>query len=411
MKIGALTFKYAVRNLTRHTRRTVISMIGVGIGCAMVLIARSWMGGAMEMQVRAIAESGSGYLMVVPREWPETRENNLRLARWRDTLDKVKALPGLEACTARAKANGLLAFGNRTAGAQITAVDPQEEYAFNRIVRRADLEGRYLEAEDTGAVVIGSALAKRLDVELDDDLYATLPGRDDIHSAMLRIVGILDTGSRDLDLSICHISLTTLETITGIEGAAEISILLKNQHLISDAQRALNAEMPEDNVVITWKEVHRGLAAGMDGDKAFMRLMSAIIILVVGLGIASAQLTAVLERRMEFAVLSALGMRGSQIIIMILIESFIIGVGGAVVALIAGGAGAWYLTNQGVDMRFFLGEDLGFSDILLDPYIYGSFGPWLVGYALSISIAATVLATLYPAWKATRITPAEALRT
>jgi ABC-type lipoprotein release transport system permease subunit len=60
MKFGTVLFKYASRSLTRHTRRTAISMTGVGVGCAMALIALSWMNGAFEMQVRAVAESGSG---------------------------------------------------------------------------------------------------------------------------------------------------------------------------------------------------------------------------------------------------------------------------------------------------------------------------------------------------------------
>ncbi len=142
-----------------------------------------------------------------------------------------------------------------------------------------------------------------------------------------------------------------------------------------------------------------------------MRLLTAIVITVVALGIASAQLTAVLERRTEFAVLSALGMKGSQITGMVLIESLIIGIGGALIALTLGGLAAWYLATEGINLAYFVEDFTGPSDILLDPYIYGSFGPWLIKYALSISIIATVVASLYPAWKASHIAPAEALRT
>ena len=149
----------------------------------------------------------------------------------------------------------------------------------------------------------------------------------------------------------------------------------------------------------------------MDGDIAFMRLLSGIVILVVSLGIASAQLTAVMERRKEFAMLSALGMKSRQVTGMVLVESLIIGLGGAVVALVVGGMCAWYLAYYGINVAFFMGDDLGFADVLLDPVIYGSFGVWLVGYAAAISITATFLASLYPAWKATHVAPADALRT
>ncbi len=411
MKLGNVALKYAARSLTRHTRRTIISMAGVGVGCAMALIALSWMSGAFEMQIRAIAESGAGHLMMVHRDWTQTRENTLRLTDWRKTLDMVKAHPGVRACSARARANGLLAFGNRAAGAQVMAVLPGDEYEVSRIISRSRMEGRYLNEEDPGAVVIGKALARRLNVELDDDLYATLTGKEDIHSAMFHIVGIVDTGSQDLDLTICHVTVATMESITGVVGAGEISILLKDQNELASVKRSLDAQLTGDNVAITWRDVQPALSAGMDGDVALMRLLTTIVITVVALGIASAQLTAVLERRTEFAVLSALGMRGSQITGMVLVESLIIGLGGAFIALMLGGLASWYLATRGINLAYFAEDFAGPGDILLDPYIYGSFGPWLAGYGLSISITATVVASLYPAWKASHVAPADALRT
>lgn len=411
MKFGTVLFKYASRSLTRHTRRTAISMTGVGVGCAMALIALSWMNGAFEMQVRAVAESGSGHLMIVHRDWPAMRENTLRLTDWKETLAAIRTTPGVRACTARARANGLLAFGNRSSGVQVMALLPEHESDVNRVVSRSRIEGRYLNEEDPGAVVIGKGLAKRLNVELDDDLYVTLPGTDDIHSAMLRIVGILDTGSQDLDLTICHMTLANLESITGIPGAGEITILLKDHNDINTVKKRLEAKMPGNNLVITWKTVLPALASGMQGDKALMRLLTAIVITVVALGIMSAQLTAVLERRAEFAILSALGMKSGQITRIILVESLIIGLGGALIALLVGGSAAWYLASKGINLLYFNADALGPSNILLDPRIYGSFGPWLIGYAAAISITATVAASLYPAWKAAQIDPADALRT
>lgn len=411
MKLGTVALKYAVRSLARHTRRTVLSMVGAGVGCAMALVALSWMDGAIDMQIQAIAESGAGHLRLVHREWPDTQEATLRLKDWEQARDVVERLPHLDAYSVRAHASGLLAFGTRTAPAQISALAPDHEWAFNRILRRGSLEGRYLEDGDRGAVVVGRTLARRLNVGLGDALYATLSGTDDIHSAMLHIVGVLDTGSQELDLAICHIKLADLEEITGMAGAGEISILLEDERHTAAAQAQLEAEMPTTNVVVTWREVNPSLAANVDSDTAFMRLMAAIVVLVVALGIMSAQLTAVLERRKEFAMLAALGMKSRQIVSMVMFEALVIGVGGALVALLTGGSVAWYLGTRGMDLSAFFDDDLGFADVLLDPYIYGSFGPWLITYALLISLTTTIFATLYPAWKAARIMPADALRT
>ncbi len=411
MRLGSVALKYATRSLTRHSRRTILSMVGTGIGCAMALVALSWMDGAIRMQVRAIAESGAGHIRMVHRNWPETQEDTLRLQGLEEVLATVAETPHLEHYSVRAHAKGLLAFGTRTAPAAITGVLPKHEMAANRILRRGALEGRYLEEDEEGAVVIGRTLARRLDVMLDDALYATLSGKDDIHSAMLRIVGILDTGSQELDLAVCHITLADMQEITGIPGAGEISLVLSEERHSAEAKAHLTETMPADNTVITWREVNPSLAANVDSDTAFMRLMALIVIVVVALGIMSAQLTAVLERRAEFAMLSALGMKTRQIVSMVMMEAVVIGLGGAVVALGVGGSVSYYLATRGMDLSRWLDDDLGFADVLFDPYLYGSFGVWLIGYALAIALATTIFATLYPAWKAAQVMPADALRT
>ncbi len=385
-------------------------MVGVGIGCAIGLFAASWIAGSTEMQVRAASESGAGHLRVVPDGWVERRENTLRLANWKQALDEARSMPGFRVAAMRARTNGLLAFGNRMAPAEVTGVDPDSERRSNRIVQKGRLEGRYLRADDRNKVVIGKALADRLDVELDDDLYVTLAGRDEIQSAMLTIVGIIETGSRDIDALVCHVTLADVERMTGYAGPADISILLKDHRLIESTQRELAARLVGSDEVVTWKEVNPAIAANVAGDTAFMNGLVVILVVVVSLGIVSAQLTSVLERRHEFAVLSALGMKARQLIALVVLEALLIGIGGAIVALMLGGTAVYYLATEGVNFAALMGEEFSFGDVLLDPHMYGDFGIWLLWYALGVSVSATVVASLYPAWLTTRMNPADALR-
>jgi lipoprotein-releasing system permease protein len=362
------------------------------------------------MQIRAVSESGGGHLRIVNESWPDLRENSLRVAAWDRCLEEVHEMPGVKLVVRRARANGLLAFGNRTAGVVLVGVEPQAERRSNRVVYKSRVDGRYLNADDTGAVVIGSVLAKRLDVELDDDLFVTLVARDEIQSAMLRIVGTMETGSREIDSALCHVTLSDVERLTGYEGPGEISIMLDDYRAIDQSRKWLAARLPTGNAVITWREINPAIAGNVEGDRAFTRTLVGIIVLVVSLGIMSAQLTAVLERRTEFAILSALGMKGRQVAALMTIEAFFIALGGTVFSLMLGGSAAYYLATEGVNFGAVMGEDLSFGDILLDPYMYADFGVWLVWYALGISIAATMAATLYPVWFATRMNPATALR-
>jgi ABC-type lipoprotein release transport system permease subunit len=133
--------------------------------------------------------------------------------------------------------------------------------------------------------------------------------------------------------------------------------------------------------------------------------------LVVFLGIASAQLAAVLERRREFAVLAALGMKGGRLVRIMLTEGVILGVTGGVLALFIGLPTTYLSATRGIDFRGWSGgADYGISNILLEPVVYGDFGWWLVPLALGLAVVSTTLSSLYPAWYALHTDPASALR-
>jgi ABC-type antimicrobial peptide transport system permease subunit len=139
--------------------------------------------------------------------------------------------------------------------------------------------------------------------------------------------------------------------------------------------------------------------------------MVTTITLVVFLGIASAQLAAVLERRREFAVLAALGMKGGQLVRIMLTEGLILGLVGGVLALGVGGFATYLSATRGIDFGAMYGDaDLGISNILIDPIMYSDFGWWLVPLGMLLSLGATTLSSLYPAWYALRTNPADALR-
>ncbi len=406
--IGRISARYALRSLTRYKRRTVISMIGVGIGVGIGLFATSWIRGAYEMQVRAASECGVGHLRIVPADWAKTRENMLRLADPERALAAAKGIPGVGHVVPRARTTGMLAMGNRSAGVEIVGVEAESEFASNRIVGRTKIQGRYLEKGDRGKIVIGKALAKKLDVEVDDELVVRLTGRERVRPYMFVIVGLVETGSRQLDEALCHISLEDLVEKTDAPGVAEITILLDNYKRIAAVGKRLQAELSGGDEVLPWQQINTELAANAEGDRRFTSVIVLIIIVVVSLGITSAQLTAVLERRREFGVLLALGMKGRQIVGLLFIEGLVIGLGGAPVSLVVGGP-LVYLIHRGVDFSSMM-DDPSFAGVLFDPVIHGDAGLWIPVFAFGVSIAATLVASIYPARFALRTDPADALR-
>ncbi len=407
----SISTKYAVSSLRRHLRRTVLAVLGIGLGSGVCLFMIAFVRGESKMMLKAAAESGAGHLRVVPAQWPQTRENDLRLTDWKKVDTLLQHTEHITTIAPHARAEGLLAFGTRVAGVDILGVDPNAEQAINRLVRNV-AEGQYLTPDQLGTTVVGRALATRLDVGLDDPLMVTVANADgEMNAAMLRIVGIVETGSEDLDATICHVNLADVASLTGRPGAADLTALVDNPKRINRVVADLRAKLSDAYAVVTWKEIMPELASGTKVDETWTRLTVGLVMIVVFLGIMSAQLAAVLERRREFAVLSALGMKSGRLIRVMLAEGVILGLLGSVLGLAFGLPAAYYVAIHGIDFTKMYGtSDLAVSNVLFDPVFKGDFGWWLIPLAFELAVTATVLSSLYPAWFAIRTDPAAALR-
>lgn len=402
--------RYAMRSVGRNVRRTALSVVGIGVGCALALFMESINRGRDELFARMGAYSGAGHLRVVPEGWRERRDSRLRLADASADLAAARVLGGVAAVTVRARAQVLLAMGTHVLPVEMVGVDPETEPRTYRFVQHVQ-QGRYLKPGESGAVVIGKAAAERLVAELDDDLLATAVGRGGrIESAMFRIVGIVTTGSEEIDASICQVTLPDLERLTGLGGAGEVVVMLTDWRADEAARARLAPAVAPGDEVLTWAEITPEFRGHLEQDKAASRFVSAVILLIVLLGVASAQLAAVLERRREFAVLSALGMSAGRMVRLVLQEALAIGAAGAVLGTALGLPLVFKLARSGLDFRRFMGASYSFEGVVIEPVIYGDLGGWIAGYLLAVALGASVAASLYPALFAARTDPAAALR-
>lgn len=402
--------RYAARSVSRNLRRTVLSIVGIAIGCVLALFMESLNRGRSELFARVGATSGVGHLRIVPPGWQSRRDPRLRLVDGPADLAAARSQPGVAIATARTRAQVLLAVGTHVVPVEMVGVEPEVEPRTYRYVQRVR-NGRYLRWDEADALVIGQAIADRLSAAVEDDVVATAVGPGGgIQSALLRIVGVVSTGSEDADASVCQVPMATLERLTGVPGAGEVSVVLDDYRDVDAVRRQLASRVAPGDSVLTMTELAPEVEGHFRQDAASGRFVSYVILLIVLLGVASAQLAAVLERRREFAVLSALGMGRGRMMRLIVQEALMLGAAGALLALAIGVPLVWRLARVGLDFSRFLGSSYAFQGVLFDPVIFGDFGPWIVPYVFVVAIAATVLASLYPAVYATRTDPAVALR-
>ncbi len=405
----SLLAKFALRTLGRNPRRTLMSIIGVGVSCGIVLYMTAFTRGSTEMRIRGISQSGFGHARIAPATWEKTRDSDLRLEDWEQDLEIADGMAGVKFTAPHSRTTALLAFGTRVAGVEMLGVDPESEKNVSRLIRVLS-EGRYLEYEDEGSIVIGTAIAERLEVELDDDLFITIAGAGgEMKYAMLRIVGIISTGSRTIDSAICHVTLAEMERLTGYPGAGEITVVFNDISNIDALTVQLDELVEGPDPAVSWKVVVPSQGGDMGSDTVFMNLLVGVVIVVAVLGVASAQLTAILERKREFAVLIALGMKGGQIVRLILFEAVAMGVLGAVAGLAIGFPFIYPAATRGYDFAEMMGGDFVSEGVLFDPIVYADMGIWLIPLAFAVALFSTLVAGLYPAWYALRTKPTSAL--
>ena len=408
MASGELT--YAARSIRRNVRRTFLSVVGVAVGCTLMLVVESFNRGRDELFARAGAESGTGHLRVTPRGWRVKRDPRMRLADPAAALRGASTLTGVAVAAPRVRAQALLAMGTHVVPVELVGVDPDAELRAYRYARKVSA-GRWLAPGAAGEIVVGRAIADRLAVEPGDELLATTVGKGGrIESAMLRVAGIVSSGSEEIDLTVAHAPLADVQRLSGLGGLGEVTLLLADWRGYEGARAELRARLAGSDEVLTWPELAPDFAGHMKQDTDTSRIITGIILLVVLIGVASAQLASVLERRREFAVLAALGMGGPRLVRVVLAEGVVLGVAGALAGLALGGPLAFLLARYGLDFSSLMGSSYAFGGTVIDPIVYGNFGVWIVRETFSVAVGATVLASLYPAWFAARTDPAQALR-
>ncbi len=405
----SVTTRYAVRNLTRNSRRTLLSVAGIAVGCSIALVNICLTRGKVEMFVRNVAEGGVGHVRVVPGSWIVNRDPGLRLRQWRNTLQRVRNDPEVAVAAPCLRIQGMLAMGTRVSGVMISGVDPLVEPRTLRYVRTME-SGRYLREGESHAMVIGKSIADRLRIGVGDSVVVTVvDASGSARSDMFDLVGIVSLGNRRLDSLVCHVTLPDAEKLSGSPGAGEISVLLRNP---ADAERfrdRIRAILPAGDTAWTWMQVSPQSEQAVRLNDVFSAIISLILVLVALLGVAGSQLTAVLERKRELAMLSALGMGRLSIFRLVFTEALALGALSALGAMVLGGPVVLYFSRVGITVLG-NGETMTALGTVVDPVIYGDFGGWFFLYAAVLSCLATVTASLYPAWYAVRLDPAETLR-
>jgi ABC-type lipoprotein release transport system permease subunit len=314
----------------------------------------------------------------------------------------------------RLLASGLLSSAANAAGVSIMGVIPQEERAVSLIPQRI-VEGTYLNDDKQSGVVIGTELARKLEVKIgakivlmtqavqQPDTEATDAAGGAMQSTLPRVSGIFRTGIQAIDAHIIHLSLPEAQALLGVpDRVTQVAVLLEREGdslMVARGLRKQLAGIPVE--VLPWRESMPRLAQLFLLDEAFNYVMNGVVLAMVGLGILNTILMRVIERRYEFGLCSALGLRPVQLAVMIIGESLALTAISLSLGLVLGLGVHHYFATSGLDLRWFFKSSLPFA-LVFDPIIYSRLSLSRIAWSVSIVFTMATIISLYPALKAAR---------
>jgi ABC-type lipoprotein release transport system permease subunit len=423
-----LLVKVSWRNVWRNPRGTLLTALALGLGLALLLISLGLLDGGHEQTIANGVRFGPGHVVIQAKGFQDSGSQELLLpARVVSTINEFLQTEPMKrvllGVSPRLLATGLLSSAANSAGVTIIGVIPREERAVSLIPQRM-VAGKYLSDDKPAGIVIGAEVARKLEVKIGSKVVLmtqavrqpgtkvkdVTPG--EMQSTLLRVNGIFRTGIEGVDANVIHLPLSVAQTLLGVpdQQVTQVALFLRQEGDSLMVAKGLRRQLTGAPVeVLTWRESMPMLAQILGLDHAFNYVMNGVVLAMVGLGILNTILMRVLERRYEFGVCKALGLRPVQLAVMIIGESLALTAMSLAFGLALGLSIDHYFATSGLDLRLLFRTSLP-STIVLDPILYSRLSvARIVSSVIIVFIMATVI-SFYPALKAARTELPDALK-
>ena len=412
MKIG-LRYLKAKRKSTFISIITFISTAGVTLGVMALIIVLAVMTG-FERDLKEKILGTNAHLVVIRSGAP--------LESYRTTMDRLTQLPGVQAATPFIYNQVMLSTGRHVSGVVLRGIEPATDKNVTKLSRTIvqgtmDTLDPVIGGTADPGIMIGRELAKHLNLFLGDRVNVVSPTGTITPLGMMpklkpfRVTGIFNTGMFEYDSTLAYVSISQAQkffdlgdTVTGIQ------LKVGDVYGTTDLARRINQEFGPELYARDWMQMNRNILFALKTEKVVMFIILTLIVLVAAFGIASTLFMVVMEKTRDIAILKTMGARSSSIMKIFVLEGLIIGVVGTVLGVLSGLVISFNLEPiidliQKITGKNFFSKEIYYLDHFPSHVVMSD--------VVTISITAVLIsfiATLYPAWQASRMLPAEALR-
>ncbi len=387
---------------------SIVSMAGIALGVMALIVVLSVMNGFQE-ELRARILGVAAHL--------EISGPGDRLADWRGVLAQTRQNGEVEAGAPYVNTQGMLANGDMVRGAIIRGIAPALESRvadFSRHMKAGRLDD--LKAGGFG-IVLGAELARALNVFPGDKVVLLTPqGNITPAGVMPRIkqftvVGIFEAGMFEYDSGLALIHLQDAQKLLRLgDDVSGVRLKLDDMLRAPFVTRALTRSLKGDFYLTDWTQSHANFFRAVTIEKPMMFLILLLIVAVAAFNIVSTLVMAVTDKQADIAILRTLGARPGSIMKIFIVQGAFIGVFGTLLGFVSGVLLALNLETVVPVIERIAGVDLFPADVYYISKLPSKLVWSDVAIITGVSLLISLVATLYPSWRASRIQPAEALR-
>jgi len=385
-----------------------VIIFSIAIGIFAGVFSTAFFKGMADQRIRKVINTELSYIQVHKEGFRQTSDFNNYIPHAESLVNKIAGIPHVTGVSRRMIIQSMIASAETATGVVIGGVETGRETKVTNIKDKI-IDGKYFEGISRNPIVIGKKLAEKLNVRVRSKVVITLQDMDNnITSGAFRVAGIFSTDNNMYDESHVFVRFTDLQAISDFppDAAHEIAINLDDNEYLPVVMDQVK-KLAKGYEVLDWKSLSPEMNYLTEAMNMYMYIFIIIILLALLFGIINTMLMVVMERTKEIGMLMAIGMNKFRIFSMIVLESIMLSLTGGVVGVIIGGLASKWGETHPVDLSLWAE---GYQQLGYDAYVYTSINTGMLINVTLLVILTGIIAALYPAYKALKNDPADALR-
>lgn len=403
-----MLIKLAWRNIWRNRNRSAVIMLSVSVGLISGITVNSLYHGMMSSRIRTVIQTETGHIQLHAKGYAEDKNPALYIKNKTELTERLKRMPEVASFSKRVVTAGMLTTATGSAGVNIIGIQLDEEDRVSGLKNKI-IEGQITWADQKKGLLMGKKLLSKLKLKIGSKIVlTTVDTASNLISGAFIIIGCFQSANTPLDEVTVYVNKKDLRALLGLtDEVHEVSVLLRSDEYTDNMVKLLDIAYPQLSVD-SWKTLspETELMAGTINTYSFIILT--IIMIALSFGIMNTMMMSVLERRHETGMLMALGMHKNSLLLLILIETLLLTLGGIPFALGIAWVMIKYYGERGIDFSG-MGEEM-MRSFGFEMAIYPCFPANAIPGIIVIVTATALISSILPIWKSLQMNPIDAIQ-